>query len=302
MMNGLCRYWFFCMINCLLIVSCEPKIDPGGYLLKFSDGSIYKEKDIEFYDSSTHILFLKDKLKIDYMSGTSPNIEYAKFTINVDNDVIFQGLIYPSLNTRVPDGYHIPSNTLSTFESDILKFHYSGINTQDARNDHRIINAFEKSHLLNAGISCTIDSICVCSYIDSTVKCTFTIRNNDDINYYIPDPGKMEVQKFNTFFGDLVITNKETHKYHSPTTDKISPDWDYTMKDLSLLEEKCRITFTYTLSLIPKIDKGSYEARLRFYTFSTLIRFDYLTMSLSQENGRVWIGETQTIVDNVIFN
>lgn len=287
----------------LLLFNCEGEND-SGFSIEISDGTMINEENISFYDSSTCILFLNKKLKINYVIGEPPNVEFSKFSVFVNNDIIYQGIIYPALVAAIsPVPFYISSITYPTFESDIISLNYIDhyTNSLDVRNDQRIINSFERSNLLRHGISCTIDSVYVHSYINSSVTCTFTIRNNDNVNYYIPDPSKMGAANFNNYTGGgLWLINKETNEYHWPQTDNITSDWDnLTMDDLSILEGKSEITFTYTSLFYPKIDRGLYKGNLRF---SSMYQIRPVTLPLDQFFGRVWVGYIFSKIDNLIFD
>lgn len=290
----------FGLILSFILISCERE-NRTGFSIEFSDGTVIHEEDISFYDSSTCILFLKDKLTLPNEAGEPPNVEYPEFSVLINDDIIYEGIIYPALVAAVsPSPYFIHSSTAPT---DVIPISFAGFhtNTKDVRNDQRIIDFLDNSNLLHHGISCTIDSVYIHSYIDSSVTSTFTLWNNDNVNYYIPDPGKMGAANFNNYTGGgLTLINKETNEYHWPKMDNITSDWDnLKMEDLSILESKSEITFTYTSSFYPKIDKGIYRCDQRF---SSMYQFRPITLSLDQENGRVWVGGLISRIDNIIFD
>ena len=289
----------FCPILFFILISCERE-NRDSFLIEFSDGTVIHEEDISFYDSSTCIIFLKDKLTLPNETGEPPNVEYPTFSVFINDDLIFDGIIYPALVAAVsPSPFFIPSPTAPT---NIIPIEYAGFhtNTKDVRNDKRIIDYFDNSNLLHHGISCSIDSVYVHSYIDSSVTCTFTIRNNDDVNYYIPDPIKMGSHIFNNYTGGgLWLKNKESNEYHWSIQD-VNLGWDVlTLDELTILQSKGEISFTYTSSFYPKIGKGIYEGDLRFLS---MYHFRSVTLSLDQENGRVWVGRLYSRIDNVIFD
>ena len=289
----------FGLILSFILISCERE-KRTGFSIEFSDGSIISEKDINYYDSSTCIFFLRNKITLPDETGTPPDVIYPEFSVYLDKEKIYDGIIYPALVAAIsPSPFFIPDPTAPT---DIIPIAYAGFhtNTNDVRNDTRIIDYFDKSNLLHHGISCIIDSVFVNSYVDSSVTCTFTIRNNDNVNYYIPDPIKMGAHIFNNYTGGgLSLKNKESNEYHWSIQD-VSPGWDVlTMDELTLLESKGEISFTYTSSFYPKIGKGIYEGDLRFLS---MYHFRSVTLTLDQENGRVWVGGLYSRIDNVIFD
>ena len=74
-------------------IMCNP--DDPEFSVVFQDGTIINEEDIAFYDSSTTILFLNEKLYLDYGSEGYPLTDHFKFSVFVQNDTIFQGVVFP---------------------------------------------------------------------------------------------------------------------------------------------------------------------------------------------------------------
>lgn len=288
----------FGILLIIAVASCEKDIkrDIPGFSIEFSDGTIIRENDILFYDSSTCIIFLKEKLNLIVGTGKSTKT-FTKFKVYVDNDEIYGGIIYPNMlfNMAVHSPF-ISSRTYPEFESDFIEiYHYV-----DSANDYRIINCLNEKKLLKQGISCTIDSVYVDSYADSSVTCILTIQNHDDINYYIIDHEKMGIMDFSCYTSGLVLINSINSDYHSPTINYSSSGCnDLTLDDLSILEGNSKITYTYTSSYYPGFDKGTYFGQLRFQSMGY---FRPITLSLDQENGRVWIGQIFVKKDEIVFN
>ncbi len=288
------------LIISLILISCESlEYEEPEFSVKFSDGTIINEQDIIFYDSSTCNLFLKNKLQIDYVIGETPNVDYIEFSVNVDKDEIYQGIIYPAdVAVPSPTPLFIGSYSHPNFDSDIVPFRYVDFytNSIDKRNNPQIINCLDKSHLLNYGITCRIDSVYISAHNDSSVICVFTINNHDNINYYIPDPNKMGTGRFSFCMGGLYLKSKETNS-------DIYGDWInlagwevLTIGDFSFLECNGEITFTYECSFNSKINEGNYECR--FY-YKLLHGYGTLAIPLTQNDGRIWAGDIYLNIDNI---
>jgi len=86
-------------IICLIhMVSCESEndtIEKSGFNIEISDGTIITEDDILYYDSTSCIFFLKNPLYISYKESESGNLLENWFTVLVNGDTIYKGLIYP---------------------------------------------------------------------------------------------------------------------------------------------------------------------------------------------------------------
>ena len=278
----------------IILISCQKDNDEidkdiSGFSIEFSEGTTITEKDILYYDISTHILYLKEKLTLK--QGAS------LFNVLVDSVVIYQGVIHPSvLSTPPSQPIFISDNSM--YGNDIIQIGcYDGLS--DKRSDQRIINALENSNLLHYGLKCTIDSINVTSYEDySKVTCTITIKNNDQFNYYILDLTKMGDLKFNYYTGGLTFKNIET-KISSFLRWSIPCDWsNLSLEDLSLLKSGEQINYTFESSDYYKMDTGTYEAN---YSFCGT-RHNTSNFELNQKDGRIWVGRIPYSFNNIIVD
>ncbi len=291
----------------LILTSCEPEDKPEfsvGFSVEFSNGTVINEKDISFYDSSTCILFLKDSLYLNFGFEGDAYIDFTEFSIFVDNDIIYKGIIYPDIFCAAsPVPIYISSMTYPTFESDIIRINYFSYykdSIPDPRNDERIITALEKNGLLHHGISCEINNLALSSDNNLAVICTVTIKNHDNVNYYIPDPAKMGAEHFSYFTGGLNLLNKETNEYYYPSTDNATSEWnDLTMDDLSILESNSEVTYTFESLYNSSLKKGLYDCN---YSFSVLRVFwaNTISIPLNQQNGRIWVGDIYLEIDDLL--
>jgi len=279
------------LIISLFLISCDPESNANRsdseFKVEFSDSTLITEDNLLFYDSSTYLLFLKRDFDFNQsMSG---------FNVLVDNDTIYQGIIYPCvLSAPPPSPYYILDCFIYGY--DIIEIGCYG-ESNDLRNDQRIISALKNSNLLLNGITCRIDSIKVNSFSDySEVTCTIIIKNNDTINYYILDPQKMGELEFNYFTGGISFQNIETRERWFLRW-SVPADWDnITINDFSILEGNSELTYTFKSSDYHKMEKGMYKAQFRFCgTEQKTSEFD-----LNQENGRIWVGDAAAVMDSIL--
>jgi len=259
------------------------------FKIEFNDGKIITEKNILFYDSSTHLIFLKSDLELSQNS--------TDFKVSVAGDTIYHGIIYScSLSSMPPSPYYIVD--CFQYGNDILEVGYYG-ESNDLRNDPRITDAFENSNLLRDGISCKIDNVEIQSFENhSQVICTITIQNNDNINYYILDPEKMGDLDFNYFTGGLLLQNMDTNLTYSLIWSVQSGTWsNINLDDLSLLTKGSKVTYTFQSSDYYKMEPGKYSARFRFYGTGHCTP----NINLNQKNGRVWVGQMLANSNNIMI-
>jgi hypothetical protein len=280
------------LILSLYLISCESERDTNlsdpEFILEFSDSTSITENDLLFYDSSTYLLFLKRDFNF--------NLSISGFKVLVDNDTIYQGIIYPCKLSTPPSSQFFISDCF-LYGYDIIEIGCYG-ESNDLRNDLRIISALKNSNLLLNGITCHIDSIKVNSFEDySEVICVITIKNNDNINYYILDPEKMGELDFNYFTGGLSFKNIETGVKSFLRWSIPNPDWDnITINDFSIITGDSEITYTFKSSDYHKMDEGIYIARFRFCgTKHKISEFE-----LNQKNGRIWVGDSESSMDSIL--
>jgi len=277
----------------ILSLSCEKKVSTG-LIIKFSDGSTITEENIAFYDSSTCILFLRDSFHLEYVLGENPDVTFTRFSVLVNNEVIYQGVVYPDLVAApAPEPFYIASISYPELHSKILQIRHQPFfaETADVRNDYRIINRLKETGLLYNGLSCRIDTVYLSRDDPSVAICNFTVKNLDLTGYYIPDPAKMGDGHFNYYTGGLALINTETDDYYFPRHDNPTTDWNYLeMDDLSLIGSASDTSFTIYTPYDTVIPYGTYTCLLRY---GILRHFYTFNLPLELDHGRVWVGETE---------
>ena len=281
--------FIFGILAYLCLVSCEKgdSLKGIGFQIIFSDGTTISENDIQFYDTSAHILFLKEKIIS----------KKGNFEVRVGNELIYQGEVFPAYYSSMPKKpifiYETSSNGRDMIDFICLQESF------DFRNDPRIINALKKSDLIHYGLHCKIDDIRVSSNTNnSSVICKITVKNNDNFSYYIIDPAKMGEIQFNYYTSGIFFTNLSTKsnsflQWSNSNTDYYNID----MNDLSILEAGQEIKYTFSSSDYSKMEKGVYKAVFRFQGFN-----DTESIDLNQSNGRIWIGSLYSVKNDIVVN
>jgi hypothetical protein len=274
------------------LTSCESEddtnINDSEFRLEFSDSTLIKETDISYYDSSTCILFLNKDLNLKVGEGRPPT-SCTQFTVYVNNEIIYQGGVYPNyeFNSIPLNPIFISSMTYPILNNSILPIH----GFKKIINDPRIIMSLENSNLLYKGISGTIDNIMISPDDDKILNITITLYNHDKINYYIPDPLKNKTPPF-----IIDLSNLETKEYLYIADSQFKPEWNFTLDDLSLLKKE--ITYTYSVSCNQTIKTGLYDCYLRIdnvpYFLSTSI-------PLILDNGNIWVGRCYSPIKRIMI-
>jgi hypothetical protein len=255
----------------------------GGFCIKVNDDHIINHYDIEYYDFSTHIVYLKsaDTVLLQIGMGIS-------FTIYANFEEIYHGATLPLYSCAMTTG-----PAFSQFFPDfVISIDYShlydstGYAPPDPREDQRIIAALNKYNQLHAGLSCTIDTIITSP---GGLMLRISVINNDSYNYYILSPDNMGIGLFHYFTNGLRITDNTTHEsygYHIRTQqpepfDSWDKEWFY------LIRRNEKKSFTLYYAQFDISPKGQYDAYFRFPGLNFQIKHKE---DLTDDNGRIWLG------------
>jgi len=266
----------------------EVELNDSELEIEFSDGTILTENEIEFYDSSTHTFFLKS----DLVSQDA----LTNFKIRVDTDSILGGVFHSCvLSSMPPTPYYISDCFFSGH--DVLTIGFYG-KDENVLNDSRILNSLIENNKFHKGLSCQIDSVTIIESAGKTdVVSTITIKNHDNIAYYIPDVNKMGDQYYTDYCGGLSFSNINTglSSFIKDSNSDRQRD-DIKIDDLSKLESNSEMTFTYTSRNYHEIPSGEYKVKARFMG----IVYTASNFELNQDNGRIWVGEIYSYKNGVI--
>lgn len=302
------KHLIFGLVLSLVLLSCEKEQE--GYnelLISLSNGITLNQDDIVFYDSAECIFLLKDSLSFTYKSGTDPpGMQYVSFSILLDSDTIYKGIVYPGENSLPsPDPTYIASYNprVGIFNSNvfdiIVRNHYYP-SFIDSRNDGRLISFFESHNLLRHGITVTLDSVRISPDNDSTLVTSISITNHDDVNYYLPDPFIMGSVRYDWFIGGLNISVGGTVVGVKVDYSVVGgyDSYRHKMENMSILEGNSTITQTYTSMYPVPFKKGLYHGRFRY---GVLRSFTIVDIPLEQENGWVWVGDKFFYIDSLMI-
>ncbi len=280
---------FNAMLLLMLTVSCEKNNDikteiEAGFCLIINDSITYNSNSIDFYDFSSHLIYLKPGNIFSFAnSGT--------FKVQVDNEEIYTGQMYPMYSSYVPTGAYI--NCAPTLYSDyIIPIRFNqiidteGNLNNDPRNDSRITDALKKHNQYKKGLSSEIVS--VQKTADNKIKITLELSNLEPDNLLYLDPDKMGLGLFHYFTNGLIIRDSQNNPYsHKLTTQKPEP-WDsWTTNWLTAINGNETKTITIKYDDFDLLPSGVYTASFNYPGLSYQIESE----NIQQNNGRIWLGE-----------
>lgn len=276
----------FVILMCLLTIGCkkdEINSSLEGFNIVVNDSVVVSHNDIDFYDFSTHTIYLKNECLFFndvhhrdtfyvYANGSKIYSGNFGYTSGIGNGPEISGSMYENSTIRIGFVHVVDQN--------------GNLLIKDLRGNPRIAIALNVFGQFHPGLECKINAITFTSPTNVTFE--FEIKNNDSFNYYIFDPNKMGIQLFHFFTNGLHIFDYINHKGYNANVVSIHPDpWDsWKMEWLSLIKSKETKKFTIYYTNFDSVPTGNYKAD--FY-FPGLI-YGVHKEDLQQDNGRLWPG------------
>ncbi|MDO9153648.1 MAG: hypothetical protein Q7U47_08075 [Paludibacter sp.] len=282
------KYWIY-LVVVLLLLSCrnnDPNLnfDPKvGFCLKINDSIVYDYSQIEFYDFSSHFIYLKKGRSFSYSGAGS-------FTVSADNTEIYSGKMFPAYLSSLPLGVTIPS--VLTFYGDFIipinfdkRIDYSGNEMLDPRGDQRIVETLKKHNQFREGLACEIVDVQKTSA--NKIQLKLRLTNKDNENLYYLDPDKMGLELFHYFTNGLLLRNTTNKTFTHKITAKYPEPWNsWKMNWLSIIKSKESKTIIINYDNFESVTSGQYDAFFNYPGMSSQIE----KKDLYQLWGRIWLG------------
>jgi hypothetical protein len=269
------RYLLFSILGLIVLTSCE-KLD-NEIFLKIGTGQEYKFSDIELYDTSTHILYLKKGQ--EYFKDTYENT----FSFLDNNQIIYKGSFVPGYSSSIPNGPFIMSPPM--YGNYALKIENFIPGEQDIRKDPKMINILHQHDLLHSGLAISTSSI---EITGTQLTFRFTVINQDQSDLMIIDLDKTGPNLFHYFTNGLIIYDQDHNEVFSSNIQHQAPDpWNSWEIDwLSELKSGDSKQFTINYTINNPIDPGEYDTTFEFPGLA----YQVTQNQLYQGNSRIWLG------------
>lgn len=273
----------------------EPSYDLDK--LKLQEKPWLSIEDIDYYDFSTHYIYLKaDKTSLfgeEWTDSTS-----SAFVVVADGERRYLGHFVSPVSSWLPMTPIIRSGTsFDMYPKDIIhieKFKLDG--AEDVRKDQRIRDAISQAGKISMGLSIKLDDVKADSRNGITdVSYTFTVTNESDEPLYVPDPGKMGAGLLHYYSGGIILSTSERHQivlsaYEPSVAPQPYDSWDVSWFTKIDSHESMERTLTFDCDEI--VSDGTYACRFSYAGPSRIEKSDR-----TLPEGRLWIG---TIESNTI--
>jgi hypothetical protein len=264
----------------LNLTSCEKYDSRTGsdVFFKIGRGKEFKFDDFKLYDSSTHILYLKEEHNVltELLSDS--------FTFLDNGDTIYAGIFVPGYSSFIPAGPMIPSPSM--YGNHALRIEIWRDSKPDIRNSPRIIELLKEHNLLHSGLSGTVDFV---EIIGTQLSFGFTIVNHDLTDLLIIDLNKTGPNLFHYFTNGLYLRDLDHNEVFSSTIDHQKPEpWNSWKSEwLSTLKPGNSKSFTINYTIETPINPGEYNVLFEFPGLAYQVSKD----QLFQGNNRIWLGD-----------
>lgn len=201
----------------ITLYSCEDKdlkstLKPtNGINILIGDSYLIESEDIDFYDNSSHLFYLKNRIDQELT-----NLDYSKFWIMSDGNVIYEGLFVNPIGN--------PWDGDSIFEFDYVGdaefvLQLGGMcssKTYDTtwispRTNKNFINELTRQGIFHRGFECYIDSLILTE--SKVITLYYSLKNCDTENYYMLDPQEIPFDNKYTLNWSLTLFQSQPKVY-----------------------------------------------------------------------------------------
>jgi hypothetical protein len=247
-------------------------------------------RDIDYYDFSTHYIYLKSSELFREVDATKSFVK--PFVVVAGGERCYLGYFLGVSSFLPPTPQiHYPAFV----PEDVIEIRKNGLEGAiDVRNDPRIRKVFMKAGKLDPGLQITLNSAVVVNRAEViTMSYSFTITNDSDNPFYVPDPDKMGSDLFHYYTNGLILTKVENPHESVWATQKsaisLEPYHKWDINWFTRLGAHASIVRTVILSGYPEFGNGVYLCRF-MYDGPKLISKSGRFLN----DGRIWIGEIES--------
>ena len=276
----------------------EEPLDPSlhltdGFCLVKDSRVVLNHYDIDYYDYSAHLIYLKDPgVFEEEFQVMGPATVYADSTSIYDLSLVSLAASYIPQGPVIwlpfwlyPD-YVIPID--QAWLTVLL-----GADEDDPREDHRIVEALKKYGQFRHGLQCEILSFWY-NEVEGVIL-ELELRNEDPISYYYWDPEKLGMEHYHYVTNGLFLRDEDTGQSYTHHTQHLS--WAHEDPDrMSLLESDSSVVLILTYEHFDELPPGNYTAHFRFPGSNRVETREDLDL----EDGRIWLGEIDLYSEVVV--
>lgn len=266
------------MVALVILTSCE-KVGRDAIFV-INGKTAFTADDISLYDTSAHILYLKQN------HSELDNLEKGTFAFYDRGEAVFSGELWPAYLSSSPSGPVIMTAPLA-LQQHALKIQSWTQEQGSMLNNSRLTDLLNRNNLLHSGLAVSSVSASVAG---SELAFSFTLTNMDQTGLLILDPEKTGPGLFRYFTNGLYLYDTENNnEVFADNIQHLTPEpWNsWNIEWLTALGAGQSKGFTFTYTLSAPLQPGEYRALFEYPGLSFQVARD----ELFQNGARVWLGE-----------
>jgi len=261
----------------------------AGFCITFGDSIVINHEDIDYYDYSTHIVYLKEPHPI-FKDPFNLELANMPFSTYAFKEKIYTGIIFPAWASSIPSGTFV--QWPSFLPEYLIQIEYMSPpgNLQpdtfaDPREDQRIVEALQEYEQYHPGLSLEIVDV----HLTTTdrVSFTYTLTNEDSFDYYVLSPEKMGTGLFHYFTNGLYLYNQETGWLQHQVPVQTPEPWDrWKTEWLDRIDHQSSRTYYIEYEKFDQVPAGTYSLNFSFNGLS------HVEKEEREHNGAlIWMGQ-----------
>jgi hypothetical protein len=262
--------------------------------LKLQDKPFISNLDIDYYDYSSHCIYLKKVITSYFPFQSDFDQEFKSFIDRPFVVVASEKICYVGYFESYIYGYIWKAPAIKTMDcnlfypKDILRISWDNTFEEDLRDNEILKEALKNTNLFHGGLNVEITNLTIIPADTTTIEYSIKISNNDPNNLYVFDPEKAG-KYFHYYNNGPVLLNKANSKIYGSDRKIVSkpdplsswkPEW------FTKIAPDSNIKRTIRLKGFPDIPYGVYLINFRFngpiYSMEKEQRMN--------TDGRYWIG------------
>jgi len=291
-----------------LAAGCEKEKDPveepldpslhltDGFCLIKDSRVVLNHYDIDYYDYSAHLIYLKDPGAFEEKFKTM-----GPATVYADSNRIYDLSLVSHVSSYIPQGPVIWFPFIF-YADDIvhidLGWAYESMaeGVADIREDPRIVEALKKYGQFRHGLQFEILSVRYNSPDDVILE--LELRNEDTVNYYYWDPEKLGMGLYHYVSLGLRLWNADLNLTYTCQIEYSPPGfWDsMDLEGMSLLKSDSTVRLTFAYDRFDTVPPGTYLALFEFASPTFIVDHE----NLEQPDGLIWLGEQHLFMEVVV--
>ena len=284
-------------------IACErgdPENEPGtlfenqltdGLCISFGDSILINHEDIDYYDYSTHIIYLKENHPL-FQNPVDWELGGMSFEVYSLEENIYSGVLFPAWWSSMPSGAYI--QWPSFYPGYVIKIEFMSPpvymktdTTADPREDERIVEALQQYGQYHQGIALELGDIQFSS--SGRLSFSYTLTNEDSFDYYVLSPDKMGTGLFHYFTNGLYLYNEETGWLQHQIGVESPEPWDlWETGWLDRLNHQTSKTYRIEYDEFDQVPPGTYFFYFRFPGLTHVDQEDR-----EGDGALIWMGELE---------